>query len=60
MAAQMDTLDGTSIVGTTIAITSLTLSNIFTESNLRALMYAVTIVAAITTILVNIQKLKKK
>lgn len=56
----MDTLDGTSIVGTTIAITSLTLSNIFTESNLRALMYAVTIVAAITTILVNIQKLKKK
>ena len=56
----MDTLDGSSIIGTTIAITSLTLSNIFTEENLKGLMYAVTIVAAITTILVNIQKLKKK
>ena len=56
----LENLDGTSIVGTSITLTALTLSNIFTESNLRALMYAVTIVAAITTICVNIQKLRKK
>lgn len=60
MSNIVENLDATSLTGTSITLTAFTLSNIFTESNLKALMYAVTIVAGLTTICLNIKNLLNK
>lgn len=60
MANTVEHLDGTSIIGTAITVTSMVISGLTVETNLKLLMYAVTIVAGLTTILINIKKLKAK
>lgn len=60
MANIVEHLDGTSIIGTAITVTSMVISGLAVETNLKLLMYAVTIVAGVTTILINIKKLKAK
>lgn len=60
MANIVEQLDGSSITGTLVTVGAFTLSNLATESNLKILMYAVTIVAGLTTIILNIKKIKKQ
>ena len=60
MANIVENLDGTSIIGSAITVTSLLISSFAVETNLKLLMYAVTIIAGLTTIAINIKKLKAK
>lgn len=60
MANTVDQLDGTSLIGSAITFTGFIISGLAVEHNLKLLMYAVTIVAGVTTIAINIKKLKSK